>query len=274
MTAQPTIEASSDSAISGMERDLWARYQSSRSPALREQIVEHYAPLIKHVMARLPVRLPAHVDQDDLVGYGAVGLIEAVDRFDPDMGIKFETFARKRIRGAALDALRAQSALSRGTQERVRTISAAYARLEMEHGRRVEHEEVAAELGITSQELDEIAQWAGLEVLSLDQTMATLDGAGVALGDVIGDDEAADPSERAVFSDLLGRLTHAVDRLPERERVLLALYYVEDLTMQEIAEVFGITKPRVCQLHSRALIRLRSYLEEEAASTAAGMNHG
>src|SRR2546427_11570889 len=112
------------------ERDLWLEYQATHSQALREQIVEHYAPLIKHVMARLPVRLPAHVDHDDLVGYGAVGLLEAIDRFDPDMGIKFETFARKRIRGAALDALRAQSVLSRGAQERVRAITASYARLE------------------------------------------------------------------------------------------------------------------------------------------------
>jgi RNA polymerase sigma factor for flagellar operon FliA len=267
MTAQPIIEVSTESAITGVERDLWTRYRASHSATLREQIVEHYAPLIKHVMARLPVRLPAHVDQDDLVGYGAVGLLEAVDRFDPDMGIKFETFARKRIRGAALDALRSQSALSRGTQERVRTISAAYARLEMEHGRRIEHEEVAAELGMTAEELDEIAQWAGLEVLSLDQTVPTQDGAGVSLSDVIGDEDAVDPSERAVFSDLLGRLSHAVERLPERERVLLALYYIEDLTMQEIAEIFRITKPRVCQLHSRALLRLRTYLEEEEAAS-------
>src|SRR5436309_3725618 len=135
MTAQPIIEITPESAITGIERDLWTRYRSSRSAALREQIVEHYAPLIKHVMARLPVRLPAHVDQDDLVGYGALGLLEAVDRFDPDMGIKFETFARKRIRGAALDAVRAQSALSRGAHERIRTISATYTRLETELGR-------------------------------------------------------------------------------------------------------------------------------------------
>lgn len=266
MTAQTTVETPSDGGMPSVDRELWAQYRSTHSPALREQIVERYAPLIKLVMARLPVRLPTHVDQDDLVGYGALGLLEAIDRFDPDMGIKFETFARKRIRGAALDALRAQSVLSRGAQERVRTVSAAYARLEMERGRRVEHEEVAEDLGITAEELDETAQWAGLEVLSLDQQVATADGVGMALGDVLGDDEAADPSERAVFSDQLGRLTQAVDRLPERERVLLALYYVEDLTMQEIAEIFGITKPRVCQLHSRALVRLRSYMEDTGSA--------
>lgn len=270
MTAQPTLGPSSTGLLE-MERDLWLEYRSSHSQALREQLVEHYAPLIKHVMARLPVRLPAHVDQDDLLGYGAVGLLEAIDRFDPDMGIKFETFARKRIRGAALDALRAQSVLSRGAQERVRAITASYARLEMEHGRRIEHDEVAADLGISADEFDEIAQWAGIEVLSLDQTVTTMDGNGVALGDVIGDEDAPDPSERAVFSDLLTRLTLSVDRLPERERLLLALYYVEDLTMQEIADIFHVTKPRVCQLHSRALMRLRTYLEEVAS---VGVEHG
>src|SRR5438309_3970032 len=178
MTAQPMMQTPEPVPIgmTELERELWVEYRSGHSQDLREQIVEHYAPLIKHVMARLPVRLPAHVDHDDLVGYGAVGLLEAIDRFDPDMGIKFETFARKRIRGAALDALRAQSVLSRGAQERVRTISATYARLEMEHGRRVEHEEVAADLGITYEEFDEIAQLAGLEVLSLDQTISTVDG--------------------------------------------------------------------------------------------------
>lgn len=263
MTAQPIIQTPAEGGMSQAERALWARYRAAPSSSLRDELIERYAPLIKYVVARLPVRLPPHVDQEDLLGYGAVGLLEAIDRFDPEMGIKFETFARKRIRGAALDALRAQSVLSRGAQERVRALTATYARLESERGRRVDGEEVATELGITAEELDEAAQLASLEMLSLDQPMQTADGTAISLSETLGDQAAVDPLEQAAYTDLLNRLTGAVERLPERERALLGLYYIEGLTMQEIGELFGITKPRVCQIHARALVRLRSYLEAE-----------
>ncbi|MBI4214338.1 MAG: FliA/WhiG family RNA polymerase sigma factor [Chloroflexi bacterium] len=266
MTA--TTTTTSPQRSTGMpkaELDLWIKYRATGSHELRDQLIERYAPIIKNVVARLPVHLPAHVDQDDLVGYGAVGLLEAIDRFDPALGIKFETFARKRIRGAALDAVRAQSALSRGTHERIRTISATYARLETELGRPAEDEEVAHELGVTTEELDQSAQLAAWEMLSLDQPLHTADGLPVSLGETLGDSSSPDPSEHAVHSDLLENLTSAVDRLPERERILLGLYYMEGLTMQEIAEIFHVTKPRICQIHNRALLRLRGFMESEGS---------
>jgi RNA polymerase sigma factor for flagellar operon FliA len=243
------------------EQELWSRYRSTGSAELREQLIERYAPIIKNVVARLPVHLPTHVDLDDLVGYGAVGLLEAIDRFDPGLGIKFETFARKRIRGAALDAVRAQSALSRGAHERIRTISATYTRLEVELGRPAQDEEVAAELGITTENLDQAAQLAAWEMLSLDQPLRSDEGTSVSLGETIGDDTTPDPSDHVVQADLLERLTESVDHLPERERILLGLYYVEGLTMQEIAEIFHVTKPRICQIHNRALLRLKGLME-------------
>ena len=261
MTAQPTVNPRVGSGMPRAEQEMWVKFRTTGSPALRDQLIERYAPIIKNVVARLPIHLPAHVDQDDLVGYGAVGLLEAIDRFDPGLGIKFETFARKRIRGAALDAVRAQSALSRGAHEKIKTISATYARLEVELGRPAADEEVATELGVTTEELDQSAQLAAWEMLSLDAPLRTDDGAAVSLGDTLGDDSSPDPSDQAVFSDLLDNLTGAVDRLPERERILLGLYYVEGLTMQEIAEVFHVTKPRICQIHNRALLRLRGLME-------------
>jgi RNA polymerase sigma factor for flagellar operon FliA len=243
------------------ELDLWHKYRSTRSLDVRDELIERYAPIIKNVVARLPVHLPPHVDQDDLVGYGAVGLLEAIDRFDPELGIKFETFARKRIRGAALDAVRSQSALSRGAHERIRTISATYSRLETELGRPAQDDEVAAELGVTTEDLDQSAQLAALEMLSLDQPLHSAEGTPVSLGETLGDDAALDPSESAIHSDLLSNLTDAVEALPERERILLGLYYIEGLTMQEIAEIFHVTKPRICQIHNRALLRLRGIME-------------
>jgi RNA polymerase sigma factor FliA len=261
VAAQPTTSVPSPTGMPKVEQELWARYRTTGSPDVRDELIERYAPIIKNVVARLPVHLPAHVDQDDLVGYGAVGLLEAIDRFDPDLGIKFETFARKRIRGAALDAVRAQSALSRGAHERIRTISATYARLEVELGRPAEDEEVANELGVTTVDLDQAAQLAAWEMLSLDQPLRSGDGTAVSLGETLGDDKGTDPGDHAVYSDLLERLAESVEHLPERERILLGLYYVEGLTMQEIAEVFHVTKPRICQIHNRALLRLRGLME-------------
>lgn len=270
MTAQPAMGNQNAVGMTRDERELWAKYRSTGSSAIRDELIERYAPIIKGVISRLPVHLPTHVDQDDLVGYGALGLLEAIDRFDPAMGIKFETFARKRIRGAALDALRSQSALSRGAHERVRAVSATYARLEVEYGRPADDDEVAAELGLSAEEMDQTAQLAAWDMLSLDQPLRTADGSSVSLGDTLGDEATLDPSEHAVHTDLLERLTDAVERLPERERILLGLYYVEGLTMQEIAEVFGVTKPRICQIHNRAVLRLRGLMAEEDESLAGG----
>jgi len=266
VAAQPTTTSPPMAVgMAQVEQEMWARYRSTGSMDLREQLIERYAPIIKNVVARLPVHLPTHVDQDDLIGYGAVGLLEAIDRFDPDLGIKFETFARKRIRGAALDAVRSQSALSRGVHERIRNISETYARLEVELGRPAEDEEVATELGVTTEDLDQAAQLAAWEMLSLDQPLRNNEGAAISLGETLGDDSTPDPSDRAVYSDMLDRLTDSIDHLPERERILLGLYYVEGLTMQEIAEIFHVTKPRICQIHNRALLRLRGIMEEEEA---------
>lgn len=252
--------------------DLWQQYRSEQSPEehdlLRKELIERFAPIVKAAISRLPVHLPNHIDQDDLVGYGAIGLTEAIDRFDPEQGVKFETFARKRIRGAALDAVRNQSQFSRGANEHIRTISATYTRLEESLGRPAEDEEVAAELGITAKKLDQTAQLAAWEMLSLDQPLRSGNSTGVTLGETIDSGDAG-PEDEAIHNFNLENLGHAMDRLPERDKMLIELYYVESLTMQQIAEIFHVTKPRICQIHSRALVRLRGIMEPEEQQESA-----
>lgn len=254
------------------EGELWAQYRQANllpevHDQLRAQLIEHYAPIIRRVIYKLPVHLPPHIDNEDLVGYGTIGLVQAIENYDPDNDRKatFETFARKRIRGAALDAVRNQTALSRGAHERIRTITATYARLEQENGHPASGEEVAESLGITTQRLDETSQLAAWEMFSLDQPLSSGDGTTSSLGDTIEDESSPDPLAQTAKNDMIERMLGGVDHLPERERVLIGLYYVEGLTMQQIAEIFHVTKPRVFKIHNRAILRLRDIMEVESA---------
>ncbi len=246
--------------------DLWLRYAATRDATLREKLILQYAPLVKYVVGRLAINLPTVVDSDDVISYGILGLLDAVDRFDPNRGIKFETYAIARVRGSIIDNLRALDQIPRTTRQRAREIEAAYTDLESKLSRPPTDEEVAAHLGIELDRFHQLLLRSTATTLSLDSaTEFDENSAPISRGDLIEDKESPDPVDLAERKEVMGELIKAVQHLPERERLVLALYYNEELTMKEISRVMDISESRVCQLHAQALVRLRSYLRDRVA---------
>lgn len=243
------------------EGDLWERYKENRDHAAWEKLVELYAPLVKHVAARLRVLLPAHVEFDDLVGSGVFGLLTAIERFDPARGIKFETFAVSRIRGAILDSLRAADWAPRSLRQRERLLSQAYIRLERQLGRPASAAEVCRELGLTLKELQAWEREVSVAaVLSLDAALkGGEEGEETTLEARVASQEG-DPVARLEEEEKKRLLEQAVAELPKKEKLVIALYYYEDLNIKEIARVLKVTESRVSQLHTRAVLRLRGKL--------------
>jgi RNA polymerase sigma factor for flagellar operon FliA len=246
-------------------RDLWRRYKVDGDGSARERLVVAYSPLVKFVAGRLGAGLPSHVEDADLISYGLMGLIGSIERFEPERGIKFETFAMTRIRGAIIDELRSLDWVPRSVRARAREIEAAQAKLEHELQRAPTEEELAAKLGIDEEELrTSLLDIANSSVYALDELWTISDSSGdsVSLLDTISDPRADDPQESLATSEVKDRLTDGISSLPEREQLVIALYYYENLTLREIGEVLGVTESRVSQLHTKAVMRLKSALQE------------
>jgi RNA polymerase sigma factor FliA len=246
-------------------RDLWRRYKGEGDASARERLVVAYSPLVKFVAGRLGAGLPSHVDDADLISYGLMGLIGAIERFEPERGIKFETFAMTRIRGAIIDELRSLDWVPRSVRSRAREIEAAQAKLEHELQRAPTEAELASKLGLTEDELQtSLLEIANSSVYALDELWTISDSSGdsVSLLDTISDPRADDPQESLASSEVKDRLTDGISGLPEREQLVIALYYYENLTLREIGEVLGVTESRVSQLHTKAVMRLKSALQE------------
>ncbi|MGH3696767.1 MAG: FliA/WhiG family RNA polymerase sigma factor [Pseudonocardiaceae bacterium] len=259
---------SADAGTSDVETGivaLWQAYGRDRDATLRDRLVLHYAPLVKYVAGRVGTGLPAHVDIADLVQSGVFGLWEAIDRFEPERGLKFETYAMQRIRGAILDELRAQDWVPRTVRSRAREVERALERLETRLQRSATDAEVAAELGITVPELRDLyAQLQLTSVIALDELIAVGRG-GTSIAETLPDETAEEP--QALLDSVESRrlLAQAVSQLTDRDRVVVSLYYFENLTLAEIGRVLGVTESRVCQLHTRAVLRLRSKMLEASA---------
>jgi RNA polymerase sigma factor for flagellar operon FliA len=246
-------------------RDLWRRYKGEGDDTARERLVVAYSPMVKFVAGRLGAGLPSHVEDADLISYGLVGLIGAIERFEPERGIKFETFAMTRIRGAIIDELRSLDWVPRSVRSRAREIEAAQAKLEHELQRAPTEAELASKLNLTEEELQSaLLEIANSSVYALDELWTVSDSSGdqVSLLDTIADDGAADPQEALATTEVKDRLTEAIGGLPEREQLVVALYYYENLTLREIGEVLGVTESRVSQLHTKAVMRLKSHLQQ------------
>jgi RNA polymerase sigma factor for flagellar operon FliA len=242
---------------------LWQEFRASGDERLRERLILHYSPLVKYVAGRLGSGLPSTVDHADFVSFGIFGLIDAIERFDPERATRFEPYAIRRIRGAIIDELRALDWIPRSVRAKARLIERGYAELEASLGRHPEDAELAAHLGIALGELHAIfSQLSTVNVLALDELLtASLDrSSGVSLGDTLEDTSAVDPVAAFEMHETRQRLGQAIELLPEREQSVVTLYYFEGLTLAEIGQVLGVSESRICQIHARAVLQLRARL--------------
>jgi RNA polymerase sigma factor for flagellar operon FliA len=247
---------------------LWEEFKQSEvsgaREGARERLILHYAPLVKYVASRVATGLPASVDQADLVSYGMFGLIDALEKFDPGRGNKFETYAIPRIKGAIIDELRAMDWVPRSVRFKAREIEKAYSDLESIHKRAPTEKEVAARLGVTLRELHEVInQISFVQVLQLDEILSVGSDRGeqVSLLDTLAD-RGTDPTTGLEGQETRGLLAAAINSLSEREKIVVTLYYFEGLTLAEIGEILGVTESRVCQIHTKAVGQLRLQLVE------------
>ncbi|SFK44447.1 RNA polymerase sigma factor, FliA/WhiG family [Amycolatopsis sacchari] len=243
---------------------LWREFRERPNQRLRERLVLHYAPLVKYVAGRVGTGLPTHVDVGDLVQSGIFGLIDAIEKFDPDRGWRFETYAMQRIRGAILDDLRSQDWVPRVVRSRLREAERALERLGARLHRTPTDTELAEELGIGLDELRDLyGQLRLTSVVALEDLIAAGKDSG-SLVDTLQDEDAVDPVAVLVDRDNRRQLAEAIAQLTERDRIVVSLYYFESLTLAEIGKVLGVTESRVSQLHTRAVLRLRARLTEQA----------
>lgn len=263
--ARDTPGSSRDHLIETVEPDavpLWRAFLEGRGPVTRRRLVEHHTSLVRGVGSKLAVRLPSSIELSDLLQSGTFGLMEAVDRFDPARGVRFEGYAAQRIRGAMLDELRAQDWVPRTVRARSREVERAREAVQSRTGRPASDRELAAELGIGLRELRHAGR--PLHLVSVDELGETsVAGAGGATALVTG--EADDPLLAAARKETGDELRAAIAQLGERDRTVLRLYYLEDHTLAEIGVLLGVTESRVCQLHARMLTRLRSRMRPARA---------
>jgi len=243
---------------------LWQEFKRSHAAEARERLILHYAPLVKYVASRVATGLPASVEQADLVSYGMFGLIDALEKFEPARGNKFETYAIPRIKGAIIDELRAMDWVPRSVRFKAREIERTYSDLESMLKRAPTEKEVAARLGFTLTELHEVInQISFVSVLALDELLSVGSDRGeqVSLLDTLAD-KGSDVSMGLEGQETRGLLAAAINSLSEREKIVVTLYYFEGLTLAEIGEILGVTESRVCQIHTKAVNQLRLQLVE------------
>jgi RNA polymerase sigma factor FliA len=245
-------------------RMLWRRYKERGDGQARDRLILTFAPLVKYVAGRMRSALPSHVDEADLISYGLVGLIGAVERFDPARRVKFETYAVTRIKGAIIDELRALDWVPRSVRARARAIEKTSAALESRLHRAPTDEELADALGMEADEFQHaLMQISNGSIVALDEMWAVSPGGeAVSLMDTLGD-ARADPADQLDVTDLRDTLADAIARLPERERIVVALYYYDNLSLKEIGEILGVTESRISQLHTKAVLRLKGALQDE-----------
>jgi RNA polymerase sigma factor FliA len=241
--------------------ETWARYKDRAKQSDRDQLIVYYAPLVKYVAGRIAAGMPHNVDQADLVSYGMFGLIDAITKFDPERGFKFETYAISRIKGAVLDELRSIDWVPRSVRAKAKSVERAMSELESLHHRAPTDEEIAEELDLSMTQLNNIYnQISSLGVVALDEMLPFGNGDSMSFGDTLADrrDGPGGQYERVETRQLLG---DAINRMGEREKIVLTLYYYESLTLSEIGNVLGVTESRVCQIHTKAVLQLRSRLQ-------------
>ncbi|MEM7286971.1 MAG: FliA/WhiG family RNA polymerase sigma factor [Actinomycetota bacterium] len=237
---------------------LWTDYKASSAPELQNQLILHYASLVKYVAARVATGLPSTVEQGDLVSYGMFGLIDAIEKFELERGFKFETYAIPRIRGAILDELRSMDWVPRSVRAKARRIETAMAAFEADEGRSPGEDELADRSGLSLNDLrNTLGQIARGGILGLDEMVSASGAEGVSVGDTVADDGPG-PGGQLEASEVRQILSNSILALPDRERTVLGLYYYESMTLAEIGTILGVSESRVCQIHGKAVLQLRA----------------
>lgn len=240
---------------------LWASFKSSGDATARERLILHYSPLVKYVAGRVGAGLPRSVDQNDLASYGLFGLIDAIDKFEIERGFKFETYAINRIKGAILDELRALDWVPRSVRSRARRIETSIAELEHRLQRAPSEEEIAEALEMDVEDLQSaLAEIGRSGIGALDDLVGT--DTQTSVGDMLADPDGVSPETAFQTEETREGLIQAINKLPERERLVVTLYYYEGMTLSEIGDVLGVTESRVCQIHAKTMMSLRNRIGE------------
>ncbi|MDR1506074.1 MAG: RNA polymerase sigma factor WhiG [Treponema sp.] len=244
------------------EEEFWVEYRKSRDPKIREAFIKQYAPLVKYVAGKVAVGMPHNIEFDDLVGFGVFGLLDAIDKFDPEKNVKFKTYAVTRIRGAIFDELRSIDWVPRSIRQKTREVEEAIGTLEAQLGRTASDQEIAQSLGMDEGEfVKTMMKISGTSILSLNDVWFSGDESDkVSIGDSIESPSSLNPDVIVEKEEMRRIISDAISELPDKEKKILVLYYYEDLTLREIGQVLEVTESRVSQLHTKAILRLRSKL--------------
>ncbi|MFO7653881.1 MAG: FliA/WhiG family RNA polymerase sigma factor [Candidatus Krumholzibacteriia bacterium] len=252
--------------------DLWRRYRDHDDQLARQELVERYARIVKYVAGRMAVGLPHYVEFNDLISAGLLGLIQAIDHFDHERGIKFETYAIPRIRGSILDELRSQDWFPRSLRRKAKQLEEAYSVLEARLGRPATDAEIARELDIPVEDLDELlGEVAVATIMSLDADASAEDSEqSTSLGEYLADPRSDEVEHVLAQQEMKQLIARRLSELPEKEQLVLVLYYYEELTLKEIGEILDVTESRVCQIHTKAILRLRGKIERHEGKQSIG----
>ena len=245
------------SSISNRLKNL-KDYRCTLDPETKDEIVVEYAPLIKYIAQKIAAKLPSNIELDDLISCGVIGLMDAIEKFDPTRDNKFKTYAEFRIRGAILDELRAQDWVPRSVREKAKLVERAYQKLEGELGRPATEDEMCKELNVSQEEFHELLNKAkSISVINIDDSASFNRGDKKLMMGLLETKKSTNPAVAVNFKKIRERITDGIKSLPEKQRLVLSLYYYEDLNLKEIGQVLDVTESRVSQLHTQAVLKLR-----------------
>lgn len=240
------------------QTELWKQYSETKSPAIREKLIVEYSPLVKYVAGRLSIYFGSHVEYDDLVSFGVFGLIDAIDKFDISKGVKFETYASLRIRGSIIDSIREMDWVPRSLRQKSKEIEKVYFEVENELGHAASDKEIADKLGISVEDFTKLLNEVNVStMMSLDEFLEQNYEIGVESNNVLKD---GIPENYIEVTELKEILADAINKLPDKEKMVVSFYYYEELTLKEISAIMGVSESRVSQLHTKAILRLRGKL--------------
>ncbi|MFO7819722.1 MAG: FliA/WhiG family RNA polymerase sigma factor [Halanaerobacter sp.] len=246
------------------EERLWAKYKEDGSQSAREELILKYVPLVKHLVGKVIISIPDKYSFDDLVNYGILGLMDALERFDYQRGIKFSTYAVPRIKGSIYDEVRKDDWVPQSVRKKSKQFTTALMKLEDQLGRKPTDEEIREELDLTIQQYQKMLSEINIpENISLEKIISFKDNDTLTIKDLVKDSKDEEPAQVFDYNKMKEILGSAIDKLPQKEKLVVSLYYYEDLTLTEIGKIMELTTARISQLHTKAIFRLRGYLGQK-----------